>query len=71
MNLRERYPLDYCWLRKEITLPERMVGQPVSGPAKLLLTASDYGYLWVNGESKGSFPWNMPSIPTKEPGKRH
>jgi alpha-mannosidase len=58
MKLNERYSLDYCWLRKEIVLPERMLGQPVGGPAKLLLTVDDAGYLWVNGENRGYFPWN-------------
>jgi hypothetical protein len=35
-----------------------MVGEQVSGPLRLLLSVDDYGYLWVNGESLGHFPWN-------------
>ncbi len=58
MKLRQSYSLDFCWLRKEVALPERMLGQPVSGSLKLLLTVDDAGYLWINGESKGYFPWN-------------
>src|SRR5207237_1157209 len=43
------YP-DSCWLRKQITLPSKYLGQPISGPTKFLVSVDDYGYLWVNGE---------------------
>src|SRR5437879_5168165 len=42
------YP-DSCWLRKQITLPSKYLGQPISGPIKFLISVDDYGYLWVNG----------------------
>src|SRR5215813_7210683 len=45
--------LESCWLRKQLVLPPRLLGQPVSGPIKLRLTLSGTGDLWVNGESKG------------------
>ena len=51
------YP-DTCWIRKEITLPRFNLGQPVSGKIKVLVSVDDYGYLWVNGVSKGYFPWD-------------
>ncbi|MGA2624054.1 MAG: glycoside hydrolase family 38 C-terminal domain-containing protein [Bacteroidota bacterium] len=51
------YP-DSCWLRKEIALPENILGQPVSGSVRFVVTVDDYGYLWVNGDSKGYFPWD-------------
>jgi alpha-mannosidase len=51
------YP-DSCWLRKEIVLPEKMLGEPVGGVVRFLVTVDDYGYLWVNGESKGRFLWD-------------
>ena len=51
------YP-DTCWLRKEIRLPKRYLGQPMHGPITFLVSLDDYGYLWVNGESKGHFPWD-------------
>ena len=51
------YP-DSCWIRKEITLPVRYLGQPITGSIKFLVSVDDYGYLWVNGESKGYFPWD-------------
>ncbi|HTK80810.1 MAG TPA: glycoside hydrolase family 38 C-terminal domain-containing protein [Bacteroidota bacterium] len=51
------YP-DSCWLRKSITLPSTYLGQPISGPMKFLVSVDDYGYVWVNGESKGYFPWD-------------
>jgi len=45
--------LESCWLRKQLVLPPRLLGQPVSGLIKLRLTLSGTGDLWVNGESKG------------------
>ncbi len=51
------YP-DSCWLRREIALPERILGIPVTGQVDILLSVDDYGYLWVNGEDKGYFPWD-------------
>ncbi|HUN66671.1 MAG TPA: glycoside hydrolase family 38 C-terminal domain-containing protein [Bacteroidota bacterium] len=51
------YP-DSVWLRKEIVLPDRILGRPVSGTVRVLLSVDDYGYLWVNGADKGYFPWD-------------
>ncbi len=59
------YP-DSCWLRREIVLPQRILGKPVSGPVKFLVSVDDYGFLWVNGESKGYFPWDGEFELTKE-----
>ncbi|MCC6396339.1 MAG: hypothetical protein IT282_04930, partial [Bacteroidetes bacterium] len=50
------YP-DSCWLRKEIVLPDRILGSPVGGKMQLKVTLDDYGSLWVNGESRGKFLW--------------
>jgi alpha-mannosidase len=65
------YP-DSCWIRREIVLPERILGEPVSGPVRLLLSVDDYGYLWVNGESRGMFPWDgdFELTPNAVPGQR-
>src|SRR5208283_2123620 len=65
------YP-DTCWLRKEITLPRQNLGQPVSGKIKFLVSVDDYGYLWVNGESKGYFPWDGEFVLTDnaQPGQK-
>ena len=49
---------DSCWLRKKIVLPKRYLGLPVSGPARLKIAVDDAGYLWVDGQSKGYFPWD-------------
>jgi len=49
----EPIDLEACWLRKQIVLPQRILGQPVSGPVKLHLTFSGTGELWVDGASKG------------------
>jgi len=65
------YP-DTCWIRKEVTIPERYLGQPMKGPITLSLSVDDYGYLWVNGESKGYFPWDGEFELTKDvrPGEK-
>ena len=51
------YP-DSCWLRKEIVLPSKILGKTISGTMKFLVSVDDYGYLWVNGVSRGYFPWD-------------
>ncbi len=58
LSLNESIYPDSCWIRKEIVLPQNVLGAPISGPVRLLLSVDDYGYLWVNGESKGMFPWD-------------
>ncbi|MBI1803778.1 MAG: alpha-mannosidase [Ignavibacteriae bacterium] len=65
------YP-DSCWIRKEITIPSRYLGQPIKGPITLSVSVDDYGYLWVNGESKGYFPWDGEFELTKDarPGEK-
>jgi alpha-mannosidase len=58
LRLRQSVTVDSCWLRKEITLPPTMLGLPVKGALKFLVSVDDYGHLWVNGETRGHFPWN-------------
>ena len=50
--------VDSCWIRKVIELPHAIAGQPISGPVKLLVSVDDYGYMWINGQKKGHFPWD-------------
>ncbi|MHB1685847.1 MAG: alpha-mannosidase [Ignavibacteriaceae bacterium] len=63
---------DSCWLRKEIILPDKILGEQVQGKITLLLSVDDYGYLWVNGESKGYFPWDGDFVLTEngKPGEK-
>lgn len=49
---------DSCWLRKEIILPETILGKHVKGKITFLVSVDDYGYFYVNGENKGYFPWD-------------
>jgi alpha-mannosidase len=65
------YP-DSVWLRKDIVLPEKILGRPVGGTIRFLVSVDDYGYLWVNGESKGMFPWDGEFELTKDakPGQK-
>ncbi|HEX9007281.1 MAG TPA: hypothetical protein VF889_08295, partial [Bacteroidota bacterium] len=65
------YP-DSCWLRKEFVLPDRILGQPVGGSVHFLVTVDDFGYLWVNGEARGMFPWDGDFVLTTDakPGQR-
>jgi alpha-mannosidase len=58
LSLGGRVYVDSCWLRKEAMLPKFIAGHPVRGEIGLLLSVDDYGYLWVNGEEKGRFPWD-------------
>ena len=51
------YP-DSCWIRGVVILPKTILGEPVTGGVRFLVSVDDYGYLWVNGESKGYFPWD-------------
>ena len=57
LRLDERIYPDSCWLRREITLPELILGEPVSGTVTLLLSVDDYGELWINGTRSGHIPW--------------
>jgi alpha-mannosidase len=51
------YP-DSCWIRKEIVMPSKILGKTIKGPMKLEVSVDDYGYMWINGVSKGYFPWD-------------
>jgi alpha-mannosidase len=58
VKLNESVYFDSCWLRKEITIPEQYLGETISGKVKLLVSVDDYGYMYINGENKGYFPWD-------------
>jgi len=72
LTLNENFYPDSCWIRKEIVLPERRLGEPLGGSLKLLVSVDDYGYMWINGEPKGYFPWNGEFLLTEDakPGDR-
>ncbi|OGU44810.1 MAG: hypothetical protein A3G43_14450 [Ignavibacteria bacterium RIFCSPLOWO2_12_FULL_56_21] len=65
------YP-DSCWIRKEIALPAKILGRPVSGSVRFVVSVDDYGSLWVNGSSLGHFPWDgdFELTPSGQPGQR-
>ena len=58
LKLDERIYPDSCWIRRDIILPERILGQTVTGKVKFLVSVDDYGYMWIDGQSKGYFPWD-------------
>jgi len=58
LTLNQYTYLDSCWIRKEIILPANILGKPVSGVVKLLLSVDDFGYMYIDGEYKDKFPWN-------------
>jgi alpha-mannosidase len=72
LKINQRLYVDSCWMRKEIVVPDKILGKPVSGPIRLILAVDDYGYLWINGESKGMFPWdgNFRLALDAKPGQR-
>lgn len=72
LKLDERIYPDSCWIRKEIILPERILGQTISGKMKFLVSVDDYGYMWIDGQSKGYFPWDGEFVLTEsaKPGQK-
>jgi len=72
LRIGERIYPDSCWIRREIVLPERVMGKPISGKVRFLVSVDDYGYIWINGESRGHFPWNGDFLLTDnaKPGDR-
>ncbi|HOW88739.1 MAG TPA: glycoside hydrolase family 38 C-terminal domain-containing protein, partial [Elusimicrobiales bacterium] len=58
LKIDQNLSVDSCWIRKRIVIPKFILGEPAEGPLRLLLTVDDYGFLWVNGESKGRFNWD-------------
>ncbi len=58
LRVNEKNYEDSCWLRKEIILPETILGKRVEGKITFLVSVDDYGYFYVNGENKGYFPWD-------------
>lgn len=58
LRLDQRLHVDSCWIRKRVVLPSYVLGRPVRGRVRLVLSVDDYGFLWVNGESRGRFPWD-------------
>ena len=72
LRINESIYLDSCWIRKEIVLPDKILGKPIQGPVRFLVSVDDYGYLWVNGLNKGHFPWNGEFELTRQarPGER-
>lgn len=57
-KLNENLQLDSCWFRKVIEIPNNIVGVPLKGMIKFITAIDDYGYMWINGESKGRFNWD-------------
>ncbi len=56
LKIAESVHSDSCWLRKEIILPDYILGRKVGGSVKLLVSVDEYGYMWINGAGKGYFP---------------
>lgn len=59
------YP-DSCWLRHTVVLPEFIIGKRVAGKVRFLVSVDDYGYMFVNGQAKGYFPWDGDFILTED-----
>ncbi len=72
LSLDKSVYLDSCWIRKEIVLPEKILGKPVSGTVKFYLSVDDFGYMYIDGDYKGNFPWNGEFVLTEnaKPGDR-
>jgi alpha-mannosidase len=72
LRLNDEVFVDSCWIRKELLLPERRLGEPVRGRLRFLVSVDDYGDLWINGEPKGHIPWDGECVLTENatPGDR-
>jgi alpha-mannosidase len=72
-QLDEHLPIDSCWFRKVIEVPKFIAGVSVKGPIKFLTTVDDFGYMWINGESKGKFLWDGEFLLTEDakPGQKY
>jgi len=71
-QLDEHLIIDSCWFRKVIEVPEFIAGVEVKGTIKFLTSVDDYGYMWINGEAKGKFPWDGEFLLTNDakPGEK-
>ena len=49
---------DSCWIRTTFVLPESILGKPVQGKVSLFVKLDNYGYMWINGKSRGYFPYD-------------
>ncbi len=58
--------VDSCWLRSRVILPDKFLGQSIAGRVKLLLSVDDGGFLWLNGQDLGYFPWDGEFTLTEE-----
>ena len=56
-KLGDEIDVDSCWIRKVFTLPDSIFGKPVQGKISLLVTLDNYGYMWIDGDEKGYFPF--------------
>lgn len=57
-KLGDEIDLDSCWIRKVVVLPDSIFGEPTQGRISLLVTLDNYGYMWIDGENKGYFPFS-------------
>ncbi len=68
LRINESISPDSAWLRKKITIPEKILGKPVQGGIiKFLVSVDDAGFCWINGERKGLFKWNGEYVLTRDP----
>ncbi|HLB01349.1 MAG TPA: hypothetical protein VJO14_08185, partial [Bacteroidota bacterium] len=72
LTLNQQVFPETCWIRREIVLPGRILGERVSGAVRLLVSVDDYGYMWIDGREKGYFPWDGDFELTKDgkPGQK-
>ncbi len=68
LRINESISPDSAWIRKKITIPEKILGKPVQGGViKFMVSVDDAGLCWINGERKGLFQWNGEYVLTRDP----
>ena len=72
LKLNEGLSLDSCIMRKVIEIPGYVSGKQVKGKLNLFLTVDDYGFLFINGVSKGKINWSgeFPLTGNASPGDK-
>lgn len=63
---------DTIWLKKEITLPEKLFNSPTSGKIYLELKVDDSAYCWINEQPQGFFTYDEKFLLTEngKPGEK-
>ncbi len=55
INIKEKINENYCWIRKTITLPRKVLNNSVKGKVVFSINLLDAGCIWINQKCRGYF----------------